>query len=110
MKKQECEVTHNTILGDEPSIEPIGVWHSDRNIDLIELNGAVFALYGWNGEKYTDCWKCSGEYNMTASKESYTLTPVYRYQAAQVDISLIDEDSDTWEKAVEVVDYEISRN
>lgn len=64
-------------------------WNGDQ--ELIEKNGEVYALNGWNGESYTDSWKCVGEHHMEASQESYTITPIY------------DEIGDA-------VDYEISRN
>jgi hypothetical protein len=72
----------------------IGNWWNDKNIQLAEVNGAVYALNGWNGEKYTDCWKCSGEFNMTASKESYELTPIYS-------------EEDNENGGFDVVDYEV---
>jgi hypothetical protein len=38
----------------------------------------VYALNGWNGEKFIHCWKCSGEFYHDASKEEYELTPIYK--------------------------------
>lgn len=64
-------------------------WNGDQ--ELIRKNGEVYALNGWNGESYTDSWKCLGADYMEASQESYTITPIY------------DEMGD-------VVDYGISRN
>jgi hypothetical protein len=58
-------------------MKSVGNWWNDNSIELVEVDGSVYALYGWNGEKYCNCWKCSGDYYMTASKEEYTLTPVY---------------------------------
>lgn len=47
----------------------IGYWWNDKNIELIEKDGNVYALHGWNGEKYNKCWKCTGDHNMESSKE-----------------------------------------
>lgn len=55
----------------------IGYWWADNNIEMVEINGSVYALYGWNGDRYTKCWKCFGKYYMDASKEIYELLPVY---------------------------------
>lgn len=55
----------------------IGTWWNDRNIDLVEVEGRIYALSGWNGECYLKCWECTGEYNMDASKEEYILSPIY---------------------------------
>ncbi len=52
-------------------------WWADQDIELIRINDKVYALYGWNGEKYTDCWECTGEYYMNASSEKYEIKPIY---------------------------------
>lgn len=39
----------------------IGSWWADKNIDVAEIDGELYALYGWNGEKWTKCWKCTDE-------------------------------------------------
>lgn len=54
-----------------------GRWWQNPNIDMVEIDGAVYALNGWNGEQYTDCWKCSGAGNREASDERYIITPIY---------------------------------
>lgn len=64
-------------------------WNGDQ--ELIRKDGEVYALNGWNGESYTDSWKCSGEYHAEASPESYDITPIY-------------------DDAGDIVNYEISRN
>lgn len=67
-------------------------WASSNDIEMVEIEGAVYALHGWNGEQYNDCWRCEGEFYMDASKERYILRPVYKW---------IDEDE------CEIVDYEV---
>ena len=89
----------------------IGGWWNDRDIELVQLNdGRVYALNGWSGEVYTSCWECTGEHHMDASKEEYTLRPVYRVDAEHIDLSRIEEDSPEWERAWDVVDYDVSKN
>lgn len=85
----------------------VGYWWTGDNIEMVEVNGQAYALYGWNGEEYDDCWKCSGEHLLDASYERYTLRPVYRFQAEGTDLSALEENSPEWDHALEVVDYEI---
>lgn len=55
----------------------VGHWWADKSIGLIEINGKVYALSGWNGEKYLECWECTGEDLMDAGEEEYILVPNY---------------------------------
>lgn len=58
-------------------LKKVGTWWSERNIDLVEIEGEVYALYGWNGESYLESWKCTGEDYMEASEEQYEVIPIY---------------------------------
>ena len=41
---------------DDIAFEYFGSWPGGWDIQLVRLkDGRVFALHGWNGEKYTDC-------------------------------------------------------
>ena len=92
-------------------MEIIGNWWNDRTVDLVQLkDGAVYALSGWNGEVYTSCWECTGDHYMEASEEEYTLRPVYRVDAEHMDLSKIEEDSPEWDRAWDIVDYDVSQN
>lgn len=79
----------------------IGKWWANKNIDLLEYEGKVYALNGWNGHEYGNCWMCEGEYNLEAGEESYTITP-------EIGEYLEDEENDcyTWD----VIDYVITKN
>jgi transcriptional regulator with XRE-family HTH domain len=70
----------------------VGRWWNDNSISLVRISDGVYALYGWNGEEYGDCWKCTGDGFRDASKEKYTIRPVHEEVA-----------SDEYE----IVDYEI---
>lgn len=74
------------------NFKEVGRWWNDSSIELIEKDGNVYALAGWNGEKYYNCWKVI-EDGLTASEEEYIITPIYNQ---------IDDDE------FEVVNYEIS--
>ena len=32
-------------------------WWNDKDIEVVEIDNRYIALYGWNGEAYTDCWE-----------------------------------------------------
>lgn len=68
-----------------------GRWWNDSNIKLVEINGSVYALAGWNGETYGNCWECSGDFLMDASERKYEISPIYT-----------DDDGNC-----EIVDYEV---
>lgn len=56
----------------------VGNWRSNKDIELVEIDGTVYALNGWNGEKYLNCWICTGEDLMDASEEEYQIKPEYK--------------------------------
>ena len=31
-------------------MKEVGYWWNDKSIELVEIDGEVYALYGWNGE------------------------------------------------------------
>lgn len=65
----------------------VGTWWNDKNIDLVEIDGRIFALYGWNGSKYCNCWECVG---LDAGDERYILTPQYddEFNVVNYDVEL----------------------
>lgn len=73
-------------------MKEIGYWWADKSIQLVEIDGSVYALYGWNGEEYLNCWKCTGEFYLDASEEEYEIRPIYSESDGEV----------------EIIDYEVS--
>lgn len=50
---------------------------NDSNLEMVKLNNKWYLLDGWNGERYTECWKYSDRYGKNrADNELYDLTPV----------------------------------
>jgi hypothetical protein len=72
----------------------IGHWPYWPDIPMVEIDGEVYALNGWNGEKYLHCWRCTGQCYMYPSEEEYEIMPICE------EIS-----EDEWE----VVDYDVRR-
>lgn len=56
----------------------VGRWWANKEIELIEIEGNIYALDRWNGEEYINCWKCEGEDHMEASEEKYIIRPIYK--------------------------------
>lgn len=58
------------------NFKSVGCWWSNKEIELVEIDGKVYALDGWNGESYLNAWECTGEGYTDASEQQYTITPV----------------------------------
>lgn len=82
-------------------MKKVGNLWNDREIEIVEVDGEMYALYGWNGEAYYHCWKvldAEGLDRVDEDKE-YILRPVSR------GIGEPDEDGNYDE--YEYVDYEV---
>lgn len=55
----------------------VGNWWNDDSIELIEIDGEIYALYGWNGEQYLHCWKCIDRYTAVDDGVEYEIKPIY---------------------------------
>ena len=87
----------------------VGFWTGDP-IKMMEIDGDIYALSGWNGEKFLDCWKCLDEWTVDPNESGrFVATPVYRFQEDGIDLETLEENSEEWQNAVEIVDYDISR-
>lgn len=49
----------------------------DTDIDIAFIDMALYTLNGWNGEKYTKCWKCIDRFTADPDGKEYEVTPVY---------------------------------
>lgn len=56
-----------------------GNWWSDSNIGLLEIDGTIYALSGWNGEKWLHCWRCIDKFTAAPDDREYEITPVYEF-------------------------------
>lgn len=83
----------------------VGTWWNDDTVPLWKIGDHVYALSGWNGEAYLHCWRCSGQALTDASTEEYVIRPVYRFDAENIDLDTLNEGSDEWDRACEIVDY-----
>lgn len=73
------------------------LWN-DPEIEVVEIKGEWFALSGWNGEVFTDCWQTDENTFYTGIQEVFTIRPVYQ------GVGEPDEDGDF--KQYDIVNYE----
>ena len=57
-------------------MKAIGTWWNDSSIELVEIDGKIYALDGWNGEQYSHCWQCSDRFTNIGDEE-YEIKPIY---------------------------------
>ncbi len=53
------------------------LWNNN-NIDVVEIEGRWFALYGWNGYEYTDCWETDENTSPLVDNKIYSIKPIYK--------------------------------
>lgn len=46
----------------EKLYKQVGFWYQSSNVEMVEIKEyggtKIYALNGWNGEFFTDCWEC----------------------------------------------------
>lgn len=91
-------------------IEHVGHFFESR-IPVYLLNGRYYAADGWNGEEYLDSWEVAefkhGTGYGVAPGTGCSLRPVYAWEADNIDIDSLDEASQEFEDAIQIVDFEI---
>lgn len=81
-------------------IKDTHVMHVSSYADYELEDGTLLFEQDWNGELYRNGWKDEKNTN-------YEYVPVYRFQLDNIDINNIEENSDEWLEAVEIVGFEI---
>lgn len=66
----------------------VGTLWNNSDIEIWEIDGRMFALYGWNGEDYCDSWEVSDKDGFDAIDPDTT----YRIRPITEEI-----DEDEWE-------------
>ena len=52
-------------------------WWNDDSIQIVEIDGELYALYGWNGEKWVHCWKCIDRFTAVLDGKEYEVIPIH---------------------------------
>ena len=73
-------------------------WMPLHSIDVVKSDGRWFALYGWNGEEYNDCWEVDEDKN-PIDDEVYSVQPIYE--------GVGEPDEDGYYGDYEIVDYKV---
>ena len=68
----------------------LGTWWSDNSIELVEINGKIYALYGWNGEEYLHCWECIDRFTAADDNTEYEIKPIYSSDENIDEVEIID--------------------
>lgn len=62
-------------------MKTLGTWWNSNEIEVVEIEGKAIALYGWNGEVFTDAFEvaeeCNGKYYEKVDDRKYTVRPIY---------------------------------
>lgn len=74
--------------------EYCGFWCRNPDVVMIRKDGKVYALDGWNGEKYSKCWECVGEFNLDVG-EKYAIWPILE-ETENGDFEIVDFEIDTY--------------
>lgn len=70
-------------------------WWNDSSIEIVEIDGELYALYGWNSEKWTRCWKCIDRFTADPDNKEYEVRPIFEQ---------VGEDEDD----IDIVGYEVA--
>lgn len=91
----------------------LGYWDYTE-CPVVNINGELFVLNEkyWNGEEWHRCWKCKDGYNgkyweLADDTRDYSVRPIYRFQEENPDLAKIEENSQEWERACEIVGYDV---
>lgn len=87
-------------------LEPIAYWWNGGQ-DIYQVNSRCYVLNGWNGEWWLSCWEVAPDDLYEIIGSDIQIRPIYRYEAEDIDLDKIDEESDDWDHAVELVDLDI---
>ena len=72
---------------DKQKIKKVGCWCNDSEIELVKIDDEIFALNGWNGESYLDCWKVNKDDLTEVVEDNYIITPYYNVEGDGVYIT-----------------------
>lgn len=79
----------------------VGYIWNNRDIEIVEINGEMYTLHGWNGEAYYHCWKVADEKGFDrVDEDEYILTPISQ------GVGDVDEDGNY--DSYETINYEIT--
>lgn len=64
------------------------LWNN-TDIEVVEIDGRWYALNGWNGESYLDCWETDEHTFTMGDGKVYKISPVYE-QTVEDEFEIVD--------------------
>lgn len=67
----------------------VAYWWNNPEIEIYEIEGKYIALFGWNGEKYIDCWEVAeiiGDEGFDIKSKGYIVRPVYESKGEDLEV------------------------
>lgn len=57
------------------------IFFANTDIEIVNIDGTLYALNGWNGEKWLHCWECADRWNADPSGKEFEIMPIYNMSA-----------------------------
>jgi len=65
----------------------VGNFYNNSSIEIHEIEGRKYALHGWNGEFYLDCWEVADKYGHDRIDSGVIeIAPIYDFEDEQMPI------------------------
>lgn len=61
--------------------EIVGYWNNNGTTPVVKIDGELYALHGYNGEKYLHCWKCLDCLTEAEDNIEYEIIPIWEYNS-----------------------------
>lgn len=86
----------------------VGNLWNNLEFEIISNGKRFFILDGWNGEVYCKCTECldSKGFDLKNPEEEYVFKPVYKFEIENINLDEIEENSEQWCKATEIIGFE----
>lgn len=86
----------------------VGNLWNNLEFEIISDGKRFFILDGWNGEVYCKCTECldSKGLDLKNPEKEYTFKPVYKYEVENINLNNLEENSDEYSKATEIIGFE----
>ena len=82
---------YRPVIWEQIEKAPRMTWWNDSSIEIVKIDGELYALNGWNGEKWLHCWKCIDRFTADPDDREYEVAPVYELQPYSEDEDFVPE-------------------
>lgn len=85
----------------------LGKWWNSPDKEIYYIEGKRLVLNNWNGEIYYECFEVAKNLIDIVGNKKYDVKPIYYFETEKINLDSLEENSEDWEKAIEIVDYKI---